>query len=232
MISERSDWLIMNNSQIIIEIERLVKKYFLDECTGHDWWHSHRVRRMALYIAKTEKVDLFVVEASALLHDVGDYKFHNGDEDIGVEIIKKWLINLGTSQEYINKILNNVTNLSFMKSLKDKESIKRNDFTVEEQVLHDSDRLDAIGAIGIARVFAFGGFFKREIHNPMIPPAANMTFEEYKMNNSTSINHFFEKLLFLKDTMLTKTGQKVAQERHDYMEGYLNRFFDEWAGEK
>jgi uncharacterized protein len=216
----------MNKAQQIKKIEGLVKNYFIEESTGHDWWHSHRVRQMGLHIAKEEKADLFIVEASALLHDVGDYKFPDGDEEIGGKIIEKWLMEIDIDQKDIDRILNIVVNLSYMKSLKNNDQ----PFTIEAKVLNDADRLDAIGAIGIARAFAFGGFFKREIHNPEIAPEESMTREEYKNKKSTSINHFYEKLLRLKDSMLTKSGNKIAQSRHEYMENYLNRFLDEWDG--
>ncbi|MBA3013080.1 MAG: HD domain-containing protein [Desulfobacula sp.] len=222
----------MNEKLIIKEIERLVKNHFLEESSGHDWWHSHRVRQMGLQIAKNESADLFIVEVSALLHDVGDYKFHDGDEEIGGKIINKWLINIGIPPKHIDKILEIIVNLSFMKSLKNNRTITKHSLPIEAKILNDSDRLDALGAIGIARTFAFGGFFKREIHNPIIPPNINITHEEYKKKNSTSINHFYEKLLTLKDTMLTTTGKKLAQERHEYMKTYLDRFFDEWDGTK
>jgi len=218
----------MNKAQQIKKIEGLVKDHFLEESTGHDWWHSHRVRKMGLHIAKEEKADLFIVEAAALLHDVGDYKFHDGDEEIGGKIIEKWLLAIAINRKDIDRILNIVTNLSYMKSLKNKSGDPA--LTIEAKVLHDADRLDAIGAIGIARAFAFGGFFKREIHNPEIAPEESMTCEEYKNKKSTSINHFYEKLLRLKDSMLTENGRKIAQSRHEYMKNYLERFFDEWDG--
>jgi len=216
----------MDKAQQIKKIEALVKDYFVEESTGHDWWHSHRVRKMGLHIAKEEQADVFIVEASALLHDVGDYKFHDGDEEIGGKIIEKWLLEIAINREDIDRILNIVVNLSYMKSLKNNDQ----PFTIEAKVLNDSDRLDAIGAVGIARTFAFGGFFKQEIHNPGIAPKLSMTHEEYKNKKSTSINHFYEKLLRLKDSMLTKSGSKIAQSRHEYMENYLNRFLDEWDG--
>lgn len=222
----------MNQKLIILKIEELVKNEFKDESSGHDWWHSHRVRQIGLDIGIDEGADLFIVEASALLHDVADYKFYEGDEELGSKIIKTWLVHLGVSHKQINQILNIVTNISYMKSIKNKITSMTHNLTIEAKVLNDSDRLDAMGAIGIARTFAFGGCFKREIHNPTIPPKVDITYEEYKMKHSTSVNHFYEKLLLLKDTMLTKKGKKIAQERHDFMTVYLNRFFEEWEGIK
>ncbi len=230
MIIENCESLSMDSGQQITEIEKLVKNYFFEECTGHDWWHSHRVRQTGLYIARKEKADLFIVEASALLHDVGDYKFHDGDEEIGGKIVEKWLLEIDIDQKQIDCILDIVTNLSFMKSLKSKEEPGNHVLTIEAKVLSDADRLDAMGAVGIARTFAFGGFFKQEIHNPEILPNESMTREEYKNKKSTSINHFYEKLLKLKDSMLTGTGNEIAQSRHAYMKDYLNCFFDEWNG--
>ena len=219
----------MNKGQKIKEIEALVKDYFAEESTGHDWWHCHRVRQTALHIAKEEKADLFIVEAAALLHDVGDYKFHDGDEDIGGKIIEKWLLGIAVPRKQIDLILNIVTNLSFMKSLNCPERPGKR-LTVEAKIVSDADRLDALGAIGIARTFAFGGFFRQEMHNPEILPNAAITREAYKNKKSTSINHFYEKLLRLKDAMLTATGKEMAASRHAYMEAYLKRFFDEWNG--
>jgi len=220
----------MDNGQQIKEIEKLVKNYFVEESTGHDWWHSHRVRQTGLYIAKKENADLFIIEVSALLHDVGDYKFHDGDEEIGGKIIEKWLLEIDLDRKQIDRILDIVTNLSYMKSLKSKEKTENHDLTIEAKILSDADRLDAMGAVGIARTFAFGGFFKQEIHNPEISPNETMTRAEYKNKKSTSINHFYDKLLKLKETMLTGTGNEIAQSRHVYMKDYLNRFFDEWNG--
>lgn len=219
----------MNREKKIKEIEGLVKDYFAEESTGHDWWHSLRVRQTGLYIARKEKADLFIVEASALLHDVGDYKFQGGDEDIGRRIIEKWLIGIAVPQKQIDLILDIVTNLSFMKSLNRPERPGKL-LTVEAKIVSDADRLDALGAIGIARTFAFGGFFRQEMHNPEILPNESMTREEYKNKKSTSINHFYEKLLKLKDTMMTRTGKELAKSRHEYMMSYLDRFYDEWNG--
>ncbi len=230
MIVKFPEGFCVDKGQKIKEIEGLVKNYFVEESTGHDWWHSHRVRQMGVHIAKNEKADLFIVEASALLHDVGDYKFHDGDEEIGGKIIERWLIDIDIKEKQIDQILSMVTNLSYMKSLKSKGKSETTIFSIEAKVLNDADRLDAIGAVGIARTFAFGGFFKQEIHNPEILPNESMTREEYKNKKSTSINHFYEKLLKLKASMLTETGNKIAQSRHEYMKSYLNRFFDEWNG--
>jgi len=224
--------VIMDQKLIIKKIEKFVKEELFEDSTGHDWWHSHRVRQLGLRISEKENADIFTVEAAALLHDIGDYKFHDGDEEICGTIVEKCLKNAGVIPKKIVQIVHIVTNNSFIKSLKNNKSTMSPDLTIEEKILNDADRLDAMGAIGIARAFAFGGFFKREIHNPTIPPNIDITYEEYKEKNTTSINHFYEKLLKLKDTMLTKTGETIAQKRHEYLENYLNHFFDEWNGLK
>jgi uncharacterized protein len=222
----------VNKKDAIGKIERKTKNYFSNESTGHDWWHSHRVRQMGLKIGRCEEADLFVVEMAALLHDVGDYKFHNGDEEIGSKVIKSWLIEAGFVDNEIKDILEVITYTSFMKSLKQGKENSKYSPSIEAKVVSDSDRLDAIGAIGIARAFAFGGAFNRKLHNPNISPRNNMNYENYKTNKSTTINHFYEKLLNLKDSMFTETGKKIAQQRHEFMERYLEQFFNEWDGNK
>lgn len=193
---------------------------------GHDWFHIERVWKNAKKIAQNEEANLEVIELAALLHDIADAKFHNGDEKIGPEKAKNFLtsqnVNLNTTQHVIAII----ENLSFKSSLDN--SILKHNKTLEFEIVQDADRLDAIGAIGIARAFNYGGFKNREIYNPQIKPNLNLTKEEYKKSNAPTLNHFYEKLLLLKDKMNTKTGKILAQERHNYMLKFLEQFYKEW----
>jgi len=214
----------MNKKEIIKKTESFVKKHLKGDVTGHDWWHIDRVRKMALRIAKKEKnVDLFVVQLAALLHDIADWKFHGGDETIGIKLAEEWLKRLKVEKNVIERVCEIIREISF-KGAEVKSKMK----TKEGMIVQDADRLDAIGAIGIARCFATGAKLNREIYNPEIKPRLHKTFEEYKKAKSTSINHFYEKLLLLKDLMNTKTAKKIAEKRHKFMEQFLDRFFKEW----
>ena len=194
---------------------------------GHDWWHIERVWKNAKLIAKNENADLFVVELAALLHDVADSKFYDGDENIGPEKAKQFLESISVEKEIIVHVENIMRNISF------KGGNFTNDFLSEElAVVQDADRLDALGAIGIARAFNYGGFKNREIYNPSIAPNFEMDKEAYKKSNAPTINHFYEKLLLLKNKMNTATGKKLAEERHRFMEIFLAQFYREWEGEK
>jgi uncharacterized protein len=192
---------------------------------GHDWFHTERVYKNALLIAKTEPVDTLVVALGALLHDIADSKFNNGDETIGPKIAREFLFKLNVDSTIIEHVVNIIENISF-KGGNEKQSFH----SPELDVIQDADRLDAIGAIGIARCFNYGGFKNRQLYNPDIKPHLNMTKEEYKSSTAPTINHFYEKLLLLKDKMNTKTGQKIALERHQYMENFLKQFYKEWQG--
>ncbi len=189
---------------------------------GHDWWHIHRVFLNSKLIAQTEQCDMLTVELSALLHDIADSKFHNGDEEIGPETAGKFLRSLNIDENIVTHVQQIIRSISF-KSDFDKTEFR----SIELDIVQDADRLDAIGAIGIARAFSYGGFKGREIYNPEIAPNLNMTKEEYKSSAAPSINHFYEKLLLLKDKMNTKTGKKLAQQRHAFMESYLEQFYKE-----
>ena len=194
---------------------------------GHDWWHILRVWNNAKLIARTENVDLFVVELAALLHDIADAKFNNGDEEIGPKTAGNFLKSLGVDAEIIEHVQQIIRHLSF------KSSFDMVGFSSEEmKVVQDADRLDAIGAIGIARAFTYGGFKNREMYNPGIEPDFNLTKEAYKNSSAPTINHFYEKLLLLKDLMNTGTARKIAQQRHQFMELYLEQFYAEWNGIK
>jgi len=200
-----------------------VKKTLQNAEGGHDWWHIYRVWNTAKHIATQENADLQIVELGALLHDIADSKFNNGDEFIGPKVARNFLNSQNfdlTKTEHIIKIIENIS----FKGGKEAQKFK----SLELDVIQDADRLDAIGAIGIARTFNFGGFKNREIYNPNIPPNLNMTKEEYKNSTAPTLNHFYEKLLLLKDKMNTKTGKFLAEERHLFMEQFLEQFYKEW----
>lgn len=193
---------------------------------GHDWWHIERVWKLAKTIALQEEVNLQVVELAAILHDIADSKFNNGDENIGPETAAAFLKQLEVDEVTANHVINIIKNISY------KGGKTQGTFSSKElDVVQDADRLDAIGAIGIARTFNYGGFKNREIYNPTIPPNLDMTKEEYKNSVAPSINHFYEKLLLLKDLMNTETGKTIATQRHNFMQNYLEQFFKEWNGE-
>ena len=194
---------------------------------GHDWWHIYRVWKTAKHIAASEQVDVFVVELGALLHDIADSKFHNGDESIGPKRAGELLQSLQVDEPVIIHVQNIISHISF-KGGNHQQAFR----SKELDVVQDADRLDAIGAIGIARAFNYGGFKNRSLHDPGIQPNLAMSREEYKSNKAPTINHFYEKLLLLKDRMNTATGKALAAERHAFMETYLNQFYKEWEGEK
>lgn len=194
---------------------------------GHDWFHIERVYKNALLIAQGEVCDLTVVKLGALLHDVADSKFHEGDETVGPRIAREFLESQNVSESIIEHVINIIENISFKGGNFEKK------FTSKElEIVQDADRLDAIGAIGIARTFNYGGFKNRALYNPAIQPNLKMSKEEYKKNDSPTLNHFYEKLLLLKDKMNTSTGLKIAEERHRFMELFLSQFYAEWEGEK
>lgn len=208
---------------VIVEKTRdFVRKTLENAEGGHDWWHIHRVWLNAHRIAENENADMLVVELAALLHDIADSKFHGGDEEIGPATAGKFLRELNIDESIIMHVQEIIRNISF------KAGFDQNIFHSKElEIVQDADRLDAIGAIGVARAFSYGGFKGREIYNPEVAPNMNMTKEEYKNSASPSINHFYEKLLLLKDKMNTETGKQMAEQRHLFMEMYLQQFFDE-----
>jgi len=218
----------MTNAKIIETTKSFVKETLKNAEGGHDWFHIERVYNNTLLIAKEEDVDAFVVALAALLHDIADSKFHDGDDTVGPRIAREFLFAQNISSEVIEHVVGIIANMSFNKSFDG--ALK---FTSKElEVVQDADRLDAIGAIGIARCFNYGGFKDRAIYNPDIQPNLNMSKAEYKASTAPTINHFYEKLLLLKDKMNTKTGKRIAQERHNYMEDFLKQFYAEWHGEK
>lgn len=197
----------------------------MGEGSGHDWWHVYRVWKNAIHIGKQESVDIFVVELAALLHDVADWKFHDGNDEIGPQVAKDWLESLSVDEKVISHVCQIIKDISF-KGAGVVTAMK----TTEGMVVQDADRLDALGAIGIARTFAYGGSKNREMYNPDINPEMHTSFEQYKNSQGTSINHFYEKLLLLKELMNTATAKQIAEKRHAVMEDYLNQFYREWEG--
>jgi uncharacterized protein len=194
---------------------------------GHDWWHILRVWNNAKLIVKSEPADTLVVELAALLHDIADSKFHNGDEEIGPKTAVAFLKGQQAGQDVIDHVELIIKHMSFKASFEGKVF-----HSPELAVVQDADRLDAIGAIGIARAFTYGGFKGRELHNPEITPNLNMTKEQYKNTTAPTINHFYEKLLLLKDKMNTSTARVLAEERHLFIQTYLEQFYAEWQGER
>ena len=226
----------MDRQEIIEKTELFVKQTLSKDSTGHDWWHIYRVRNLAKRIARHEGADIFIVELAALLHDIGDYKFFQGDEEAGAAKVRKWLSSLEISPSLTDKIVEITSRVSFMHTLPDegKRKGKKNSaiaiLSKELMAVTDADRLDAMGAIGIARAFTYGGFFNRPIYDPANKPSKSMTKEEYKTTEAPSINHFYEKLIKLKDMMYTKLGRKMAKRRHRFLNLYLKQFFKEWKG--
>jgi len=192
---------------------------------GHDWFHTERVYKNSLLISKTEAVDTLIVSLGALLHDIADSKFYDGDETVGPNLAREFLFKQNVDSKVIEHVVKIIENISF------KGGNTQQKFQSKElDVVQDADRLDAIGAIGVARTFNYGGFKNRSIYNPEITPKLNMTKAEYKSSNAPTINHFYEKLLLLKDRMNTRSGKKLAENRHKFMELYLKQFFNEWEG--
>ncbi|NIP31520.1 MAG: HD domain-containing protein [Candidatus Dadabacteria bacterium] len=213
----------MNQSKLIEYTKDFVKEKLNNDKTGHDWWHTFRVFKIAEYMAQKEGADLLIVSLASLLHDIADWKFNDGDENLGPTIAEQWLKKFDIENEIIQHIKEIINSVSYKGN-----NVKDNMKTIEGKVVQDADRIDAIGAIGIARTFAYGGYKGNEIHNPDIKPQIHNNFEEYKSSKGTTINHFYEKLLLLKDRMNTKTGKEIAEERHKFLEQFLNKFLDEW----
>lgn len=218
----------MTNKQIVDITKDYVRETLVDAEGGHDWFHTLRVYNNAMLIVKKESADEFVVALGALLHDIADSKFHNGDETIGPRLAREFLFKQNVDSLVIEHVINIIKNISFKKTLENQDLFN----SPELDVVQDADRLDAIGAIGIARCFNYGGFKNRQLYDPDIKPNLNMSKEEYKNSNAPTINHFYEKLLLLKDMMKTKTGKQIAENRHRFMQDYLNQFYLEWNGKR
>jgi uncharacterized protein len=217
----------MNNTDLISRTIQFVKQQLADAEGGHDWFHIERVYRNSLLISQSEKCDEVVVKLGALLHDIADSKFHDGDESIGPKTARAFLEGESVDEATIAHVLNIIENISFKGG-----NFEKKFHSKELEIVQDADRLDAIGAIGIARTFNYGGFKNRPLYDPSIAPNLRMTKEEYKSSDAPTLNHFYEKLLLLKDKMNTETGKQIAQERHRFMETFLSQFYAEWDGEK
>jgi uncharacterized protein len=217
----------MTNSDFIKETEAMIKKKVTGEGSGHDWWHIWRVWHLSKRIAKEENADSFIVEMAALLHDIEDWKSNDGDPYAGGRATKVWLEKLGVEEPTINKIVKIVDNVSFKGAgVSDKMD------SLEGKVVQDADRLDALGAMGIGRAFIYGGHKGRAMHDPDMAVQMADDFEVYKSAGQTTINHFYEKLLLLKDRMHTDAAKKIAKSRHEFVEKFLEEFHAEWTGER
>jgi len=215
----------MNN---LIDITKAFVKAQLARAEGgHDWFHIERVYNNALLIAKGEECDHEVVQLGALLHDIADSKFHDGDETVGPSMAWQFLSAQNVPEDTIIHVVNIIENISFKGGNHDMKF-----HSIELDIVQDADRLDALGAIGIARTFNYGGFKNRTLYDPAIAPELNMSKEEYKASTAPTLNHFYEKLLLLKDRMNTPTGKAIAEGRHEYMVNFLSQFYAEWDGEK
>lgn len=214
----------MNN--LIDKTILFVKEQLKNAESGHDWFHIERVYKNALHIAQDETCDLEIVKLGALLHDIADSKFHGGDENIGPKTARSFLESINATEETIAHVIKIIENISFKGG-----NFEKSFHSIELEIVQDADRLDAIGAIGIARTFNYGGFKNRQIYNPAVPPKLNMTKEEYKNSEAPTLNHFYEKLFLLKEKMNTQTGKELAEGRHHFMEKFLSQFYSEWDGE-
>ena len=210
-------------SSCIRQTENYIRNLFQNEGSGHDWWHIFRVRNMALKMANFEGGDIFIIEMASLLHDLDDWKFCKND---GFIKTKKWLSKLEIQETERQNILSCIKQVSFKGA-----EVETAADSIEAQIVQDADRLDALGAIGIARTFAYGGSKGRLIYHPDIKPELHKSFQDYKKTTGPTINHFYEKLLLLKDRLNTKTAKKIAQRRHEMMEDFLKQFFYEWNGD-
>ncbi|MCB0689545.1 MAG: HD domain-containing protein [Saprospiraceae bacterium] len=216
---------MVNQNDIIAKTVEYVRSELANAEGGHDWWHIHRVRVNALKIAQEEDCNPFIVELAALLHDIADSKFHSGNEDIGPTKARDFLEANDLPEDVIQHIVQIIRNVSFKGG-----HVTQSFESIELAVVQDADRLDAIGAIGVARAFNYGGHKGRLLYHPDIKPVLNMDKETYKRSTAPTINHFYEKLLLLKDRMNTETGRRLAEERHRFMEHFLEQFYTEWNG--
>ena len=212
-------------SKVIQATKAFVQSELKDAEGGHDWFHIERVYKNALLLARDENVNLEIVSLGALLHDIADSKFHQGNENVGPQTARTFLESLHVQDFVIDHVVKIIENISFKGG-----NIKQEFTSPELDVIQDADRLDAMGAIGIARTFNYGGFKNRKIYDPSIAPKLNMSKEEYKKGENPTINHFYEKLLLLKERMNTVTGKKLAQKRHEFMGQFLEQFYAEWEG--
>jgi uncharacterized protein len=209
----------------VLDTADYIRDLLESEGSGHDWWHIYRVWQNAIKICDAENADRTVVELAALLHDIADWKFNDGDLKLSGQKARQWMISISVPEEIQNHVCSIIDVVSF-KGAGVKDALT----TLEGKIVRDADRLDAIGAIGIARTFTYGGFCKQVMHDPNIEPKKHDSFDQYRNIRTTSINHFYEKILLLKDRMETETAKQIAQDRHEFLEMYLTQFFKEWDG--
>lgn len=214
----------MNQQDILQKTVEYIKQEFSDDSSGHDWWHIHRVWKSAISICEQEKADLFTVQLAALLHDLDDWKFNNTEDETPLRA-RAWLESCNVDSATANKVCEIIMHISYKGA-----QVKNKMNSLEGLIVQDADRLDAIGAIGIGRAFAYGGYKNRMMYDPESAPKMHETFEQYKNSKSATINHFYEKLLLLKDMMNTATAKKIAEQRHEVMLRFLDQFMNEWEG--
>lgn len=216
-----------SSNPLVLAAEALIQEKLAGDSSGHDWHHIDRVRRMALRLAREEGADAWVVELAALLHDVADWKFHAGDIDAGPRVAREWLVAAGVDEATCDRVARIVAEVTFKGA-----GVETPASSLESAVVQDADRLDAIGAIGVARAFAYGGHKGRPLHDPAIPPTPHQDFAAYKKNAGPTLNHFYEKLFLLKDRLHTASARRVAAARHRYLEEFVAEFLAEWSGER
>ncbi len=221
------------NEAIINETTQFVKDRLKNAESGHDWFHIQRVYNNSILIfnkftTNNSNIDLLVIKLGALLHDIADHKFHNGNDKIGGEVAREFLENQSVDKTIIDKVCYIIDNISFKGSGNNTAKME----SLEGQIVQDADRLDALGAIGVARAFSYGGYRNRSMYDPDEKPKLGMNWEEYKKHKGNTINHFYEKLLLVKDMMNTESGKELAQKRHDYMLDFIEKFMADWNGEE
>ena len=216
----------MDTMYVLEATEQHMRELLAGEASGHDWYHTERVRKLERRIGAAEGADMFTVECAAMLHDISDWKLNGGDTAAGGKAAREFLERVGASSQHVEHIASIISSMDYKGA-----GVEVIMPTLEGKVVFDADKLDAIGAIGIARTFAYGGAKGRPIYDPAITPTMHATFEEYRKVQSHTVNHFYEKLLLLKDRMRTQTGKAIAQQRHRYMEDYVRRFLSEWQGD-
>lgn len=215
----------MDERELVERTAEHVKKALADDYSGHDWWHVYRVRQMAVHLASDTAANVAVVELGALLHDIADWKLHDGDLEIGPRVAREWLESLDAAPEIVDQVSSIIAGMSFVGA-----GVPDEVHSLEAQIVQDADRLDALGAVGIGRTFAFGGAHNRQMYSPDIHPVYHKNFASYASSASPTINHFYEKLFLLKERMHTAAAREIAEGRHQYMVDFVNRFYMEFDG--
>lgn len=214
----------MNKKEVIQKTAEYIKAEFSEDSSGHDWWHIYRVWMNAITLCKQENADQFLVELAALLHDLDDWKFNESGDESPLRA-RAWLESCSVDSPAADAVCEILKHVSYQGA-----GVENKMKSLEGFIVQDADRLDAIGAIGIGRAFAYGGYKNRMMYDPDSPPNLHATFEEYKNSKSATINHFYEKLLLLKDMMNTTSARRIAEQRHEVMMKFLHQFMSEWEG--